>query len=417
MLLIKYPTRSRLAKSLDTLKTYIRLANDKERLRVIVSLDEDDVNCVANADKYRAVHANVEVHIGPSEGKVAAINRDMPPASAFDILLLASDDMIPQVQGYDDIIRDSMAQFYPDGDGVLFFNDGFAGSMLNTLVICGSAYYERWGYIYSPAYKSLCCDIEFMQEAQRLGRQTYFDQVIIRHEHPNHGKSATDQLYSRNGTFSDLDNAVLMERTKPQYDISILISAIATRHDMLVTLLEDIEKYKVGKVQVLFDTRLGITLGAKRNALLNRATGKYCAFVDDDDKITPDYFKVIADALASGIDYDCIQLNGRYYENGRHIKPFRNSLQYKEWYEDAERYYRSPNHLNPIKTSICKRIWYSDINGYEDHDFSKRLVASGLAKTEYTHNVVQYLYYKTWPAPAPAAAPSKAKAKWNILNY
>ncbi|NBQ56461.1 MAG: hypothetical protein EBU36_07500 [Verrucomicrobia bacterium] len=50
----------------------------------------------------------VQVFQGPAEGKIAAVNRDVPSPDTFDILLLGSDDMIPMVKGYDDVIRQKM---------------------------------------------------------------------------------------------------------------------------------------------------------------------------------------------------------------------------------------------------------------------------------------------------------------------
>ena len=288
-ILIKFPTRNRLEKSLETLKSYVNLAKDMTRIKIIVSLDEDDVESVSNKDRYSSVHENIEVVVGTSSGKVAAINRDIPDPSLFEILLLASDDMIPIVKGYDSIIRDSMEQFYPDTDGVLFYNDGYVGYRTNTLVICGSKYYQRFGYIYFPGYKSLFCDNEFTDEANRLGKQTYFNQVIIKHEHPGNNTSITnDNLYTKNDTYL-IDESLYISRFKPLYDISILICTTLARHEQFLTLLEDIRMYSSKtslRVQILTDSRDSMTIGSKRNSLLQRATGLYCAFIDDDDKIT-----------------------------------------------------------------------------------------------------------------------------------
>ena len=74
------------------------------------------------------------------------------------IVLLASDDMIPMEKGFDNIIIDKMKNYYPDTDGVLWFNDGYQGDKLNTLCILGKKYYDRFGYIYNPEYISVLSD-------------------------------------------------------------------------------------------------------------------------------------------------------------------------------------------------------------------------------------------------------------------
>ena len=396
-ILIKYPTRNRLKQSIEVLTKYVSFANDMTKIKIIVSIDEDDNECISNKDKYLDIHENIEVCIGTSNGKVHAINRDIPDTSTFDILLLASDDMVPIVKGYDAIIRDSMEQFYPDTDGVLFFNDGYVGYRTNTLVICGSKYYNRFGYIYCPEYKSLFCDNEFTNEANRLGKQTYLDNVIIKHEHPaNISTEKTDELYTLNDKHYQEDEKTYMRRFIPLYDISVLICTLPKRHEQFSTLLDDIQNHKNNsslKIQILFDSRPDITIGKKRNDLLNRATGKYVAFIDDDDKITPNYFKVIEEAQLSG-DYDTIKLNGRYYVNNIFQKSFHHSIEHDKWYDDEYGYYRPPNHLNPIKSLIARQIMFADISHAEDRDFSMRLKEKELIKSEFIHDKVQYLYYK-----------------------
>jgi hypothetical protein len=389
-LLIKFPTRDRPQKSVETLKKYIELANDLSTIKIIVSIDEDDKTL--NKSMFK-IHNCVEVISGPSLGKIGAINRDMPDPSTFDIVLLASDDMIPIVKGYDNIIRNKMKQHFPDTDGVLWFNDGYTGFRLNTLVICGSKYYSRFGYLYCPDYKSLFCDNEFMEVATRLGRQIYFDQVIIKHEHPANTRYVRDDaLYNSNYKYWNTDKNIYERRKFRDYDVSILICTIPSRKHMFINLWNSIQKLIQSltlTVEVLYDDSLNMSIGQKRNSLLDKATGKYCAFVDDDDKLTEDYFKVIE---ASELKYDCVSFNGSLYMNGIYIKPFYHSLKYSKWIDGTHAYYRPPNHLNPMKTEIAKKIRFPSANYHEDRDFSKRLLDSGLVKTEYNHDKIQYLY-------------------------
>ena len=235
-----------------------------------------------------------------------------------------------------------------------------------------------------------------MNTADRLGIQVYLNKVIIKHEHPaNSSNVKIDDLYSKNEGFYGIDGDLYTKRYTPEYDVSVLICTIPKRHEEFITLLKDIENYKKQvdiKIEVLFDCRLDITIGKKRQALLDRANGLYSCFIDDDDKITPYYFQVIQDAIKSG-DYDCIQLNGRYYIDDKFDRPFIHSLKYTKWIEDETAYYRCPNHLNPIKTSIMRKVKFHDISNQEDRKFSEELVKQQLLKTEYTHDKVQYLYY------------------------
>lgn len=391
-ILVKFPTR-RIELCASTIQKYIDMASDINNIRFIVSIDNDQSEHVTFLE---SIHPSISVFTGEPKGKVAAINRNIPRSSSFDIVLLASDDMIPVVHGYDQIIIDTMKQFYPDTDGVLFFNDGFQENRLNTLVICGSKYYDRFGYLYNPEYKSLYCDNEFTDVAKRLNKQTYIHQIIIRHEHPYNLHLADDTLYQINDSFMNYDKNVYNRRRNTPH-ISVLICTLPQRKIQFQELLNDIETLKSKSflnIEVLSDDRVDISTGEKRNNLLNRATGIYSAFVDDDDKLTPDYFTIVENAFRNG-DFDCISLNGRYYEHGIFKGPFHHSLKYTNWFNDDHGYYRPPNHLNPIKTEICKQILYRNITYKEDIDFSTRLYESGLLKTEYTHDINQYLYYST----------------------
>jgi hypothetical protein len=207
-ILIKFPTRNRHEKAIEVITKYITFATDPDNIQILVTVDHDD-----SPEKYIFTHSCVTVKIGESNGKINAINRDIPEHSTFDILLLASDDMIPIVYGYDDIIRTKMRENFPDGDGVLWFNDGFSKNNLNTLVICGSKYYQRFGYIYYPGYKSLWCDNEFTDVANKLKKQIYFNKVIIKHDHPaNNSNIKTDELYRRNNIHFFTDKNLYMTR-------------------------------------------------------------------------------------------------------------------------------------------------------------------------------------------------------------
>jgi len=208
-LLIKFPTRSRPEQSLATLRSYVEQADDPSTLSILVTLDQDDETVTDDyQQRLQSIHPRINIQVGHSASKIEAVNRDMEKAGDYDILLLASDDMIPIVQGYDTIIKRNMMELYPDLDGVLFFNDGHNGSRLNTLSIMGRTYYQRFNYIYHSSYKSLFCDNEFMDVAQRLGKQSYLDQVIIKHEHPvTNLLIQPDALYVKNYKFLGRDKA------------------------------------------------------------------------------------------------------------------------------------------------------------------------------------------------------------------
>ena len=197
-ILVKFPTRDRKDKFFDVLQKYYDFALDKKNMKFLITLDEDDIsmNCDEVKERLKGFD-NLEYVFGVSKSKIDAVNRDSTDGD-WDIILLASDDMIPNQLGYDDIIRIGMKEYFPDTDGVLWFNDGFQANKLNTLCILGKKYYKRFGYIYYPEYKSTWCDNEFMDVANILKKQKYFDTIIIKHEHPDWGFGNRDIIHNLN---------------------------------------------------------------------------------------------------------------------------------------------------------------------------------------------------------------------------
>jgi hypothetical protein len=210
-LLIKFPTRNRPNKFLKTLVRYVDYLDDKTT-KIIVTCDNDDILMKDDYIKEFVLnYDNVELLFGNHKSKIEAVNADLDKFY-FDIVLLASDDMIPTVKGYDTIIKNKMREHYPDTDGVLWFNDGYQGNKLNTLSIMGKKYYDRFNYIYSPDYLSVWCDNEFMDVANILNKQTYFDEVIIKHEHPDWGFGNRDDIHVLNSKHEAHDRMVYTNR-------------------------------------------------------------------------------------------------------------------------------------------------------------------------------------------------------------
>jgi hypothetical protein len=196
----------------------------------LISFDYDDPSM--NNDNmwslFNRMNAQMDGRIhavcGKSTGKISAVNADLDKISRLnpDVILLASDDMIPVMGGYDDIIARGMANHFPDTDGVLHFNDGFSGrDRLITLSILGRKYFNRFNYLYYPGYKSVFCDNEFTDVARMLGKVVYIDQVIIQHQWVG-ATNPTDPLHNRNESpeMYAHDKAIYDERLAKNFDLN-----------------------------------------------------------------------------------------------------------------------------------------------------------------------------------------------------
>lgn len=217
-LLIKFPSRERRVKFLNTLALYQRLKTNPDT-RFLITLDSNDREM--NNDSCKTMlnlWGNMDVFYGESKNKVDACNRDLNEYDKpWDIVLLASDDMIPRMTGFDDRIISDMQKYFPDTDGVLFYHDGY--TPLNTLCVIGRKYYDRFLYIYNLSYSSLWCDNEFMNVADKLGKQVFINEVLIGHEHYSNGTGRMDTLMRKNEGFYHRDLKVYEARKAVNFEL------------------------------------------------------------------------------------------------------------------------------------------------------------------------------------------------------
>ena len=188
-LLIQLPTYGRPKKFLRVLSEYIDTASVHNELFFNINCDTADLSMTdpyiqervkfllskkANISGVQNFDANTE--------KISAIN-DHIEGREFDIVVCASDDMVPKAHCWDNEIVIAMQEYFPDLDGCVHFNDGNTNGKLITFSILGKILYDHFGYIYHPDYKSLYCDDEFTQVVRAMAKEKYIDKIIISHEH------------------------------------------------------------------------------------------------------------------------------------------------------------------------------------------------------------------------------------------
>ena len=198
VILMKVTSRERPQILQQTVFKYIELANDLDNMIWLFTCDEDDLDTILMCKQLNL--KNKLVAIGKSKNKIDAINRDVDRAEGWDILLNISDDQLPVVKGYDDIIRQTMPNSL---DYSLWFSDGWQ-NRINTQEIQGREYYKSFGYIYNPNYKSFFCDNESTEVAKELNRLILSNKCIIKHFHPGWDSQShikRDALYARNDSF------------------------------------------------------------------------------------------------------------------------------------------------------------------------------------------------------------------------
>lgn len=213
-ILVKLPSRERP----DRLRTSILAMRERQKMfcSYLFTVDDDDETV-----EHYWLHQVGVVKTGPRSTKVEAINRDLanfdagsPNGAKWDILVLASDDMVCQVQDWDEIIRQDMASNFPDTDGCLWYFDGHQKNLC-TMAIMGRKAFDRLGYIYHPSYESLWCDKEYTEYWQSQGKLVKSERVLFTHPHPAWGTAKMDKLYAHNN-MADRKDMLNYERRKAE---------------------------------------------------------------------------------------------------------------------------------------------------------------------------------------------------------
>lgn len=116
-----------------------------------------------------------------------------------------------------------------------------------------------------------------------------------------------------------------------------------------------------------------ISIGAKRQGLLERATGEYIVYFDSDDFPKPDYIKKIVKALEE--KPDCVGFKIEMTTNGKNPQTCCHSLKYKQWKNNVDGfdYVRSVTIFNPVKRELALKVGFESIRYGEDKKYSDGL--------------------------------------------
>lgn len=379
-LLVRMPTRSRPEQALEVLTRYRALAGIPITIEVII--DEDDASMMAAPVLQRLAALGCIVTVGQHKTKVEACNGGR--VDEWDILLLASDDMLPVVDGYARRIVEEMERAWPHLDGALYFFDGVRKDLV-TLPIFGRRFYDQFGFVYNPAYKSLWCDTEQTALWTKMGRLACVEEMIIEHRHHVWGKAEKDALYLRNDSLFSADKEVYDRREARGFDyqpptLAVCIATLPERAPRLKQLVDELYRqrdrflsYDASVVEIVIDAGEG-NVGEKRNRLLECAKAHFVAFVDDDDLVAWNYLSRIVDALHAMPEADCVALTGVMTTAGATPETFVHSMRNNEWRKrDDGVYERGINHLCPVRRELALQAGFPSLNHAEDFDYATRL--------------------------------------------
>lgn len=190
-------------------------------IEIIAKIDDNDPRI---KDYYTARDVdgwNVIYKPGVSTSKVHAVNRDIP-TDDWDILVDVNDDFVFTRVCFDQVIRKHCGP-----NDVVHFPEPYAELNQNRkgrdpiiiMPVMGREYYNRFGYIYNPAYKAVFCDNELSEVSRLTGAYKRVEENIFYHEHPAAGFGVKDALLKRNELFWNADERMFNKRKARNFDL------------------------------------------------------------------------------------------------------------------------------------------------------------------------------------------------------
>lgn len=171
------------------------------------------------------------------------------------------------------------------------------------------------------------------------------------------------------------------------YKLSILICTTIDRRPMFDVLHAEFFRQTAGKpVEVLYlEDNKEISVGKKRQNLLEMAKGEYIVYFDSDDFPSPTYVDDILLALSPGYRQpapDCVGFMIHMTTNGTKPQTCCHSLKYKRWASNVDHfdYVRSVTHFNPVRRELALQVGFEDMRFGEDKVYSDKITP--LCQTE-----------------------------------
>lgn len=174
------------------------------------------------------------------------------------------------------------------------------------------------------------------------------------------------------------------------FKLSVLIATVPEREKTFNCLIHSLGAQSNNNFNTLIDNtpRGEISIGLKRQRLLEKAQGDYVVFIDDDDVIMPNYIELILKALQT--NPDCLDLNILMLTEGQNPQMCYHHLINKKWHQIGKEYFRGATQFNPVKREIALEVGFPDLRFGEDQPYSEGITS--LCKTSVLIPEIIYIY-------------------------
>jgi hypothetical protein len=415
-------SKNRLIKSLDETIKY------KDNTILYLGVDKDDPTIKEThqlAKDYKFVKI-IEIENNGEFLGLGKLWNVMMESVPDDVLAMVGDDMVFETKDWDEkILNDFSSEKLPNDKFLMVHcNDGMRGPNniypdvqpfpVNSFI--HRSYYDTFGYYVREEWKHGFHDNWINDIYTAVDRKKYYHDIMIRHLHWSDNSNDTkldnvsavlEENYKKGQTIISYGDPKLIEIRKNEIEkinqlkeeckikLSILIPTLENRKHFLDRLMECLNKQDLTDVEILTELDNGEkSIGEKRNILLDRATGDYIAFVDDDDLVSEKYVELVLKAIEK--KPDVVGMHLLMTVDGQREERTYHSLKYRTWYNEndpdrpgKQRYFRNPNHLNPVKREYAVKTRFPSINMCEDRDYSARILPY-LQTEEYIEEPIYY---------------------------
>lgn len=185
--------------------------------------------------------------------------------------------------------------------------------------------------------------------------------------------------------------------------LSILIPTIPERNERFTKLYNELMRQKtefetfhdsLGRVEVIVDSSKkfldgGLSIGKKREALVQSAEGKYLCFLDDDESIPPNYLEALMRLCHQDQDIVTFQALAK-------MKTFWAMVDMRLGYKVNDQINpnytarRPPWHCCPVKSIYAKMFEFPDLNNAEDFVWMEKVLSC--VTTEAHTEAILYQY-------------------------
>lgn len=150
----------------------------------------------------------------------------------------------------------------------------------------------------------------------------------------------------------------------------------------------------IGSVEVLIDNSKrfldgGLSIGKKREALVQRAQGKYLCFLDDDESVSPDYIETLMRLCHEGNDVCTFKAMVKMQTFWALVDMRMSNIDNEQLTPDKI-VNRQPWHICPVKSVYAKMFEFPDINAAEDFVWMEKVLKCCKTESHTDRIIFQY---------------------------